>query len=108
MKVVLYHSAVKRNFRGAEFFRPRARRLPTPRFPFRFPLALPYLWLESDQRHDIFIIKRGIFMRHPSLLDRGRAALAVIDMQDAFGKIIPDFDEMVERIALVVRACELL
>jgi len=82
--------------------------LPTPHFPFRFPPALPYLWLESDQRRNIFIIKRGIFMRHPSLLDRRRAALAVIDMQEAFGKIIPDFDEMVERIALTVQACKLL
>lgn len=47
-------------------------------------------------------------MKHPSLLDRRRAALAVIDMQEAFGKIIPDFDEMVERIALTVQACGLL
>ncbi len=47
-------------------------------------------------------------MRHPSLLDRSRAALAVIDMQEAFDKIIPDFDEMVERIALMVQACGLL
>jgi nicotinamidase-related amidase len=47
-------------------------------------------------------------MRHPSLLDRSRAALAVIDMQEAFGKIIPDFGEMVERIALTVQACKLL
>jgi nicotinamidase-related amidase len=47
-------------------------------------------------------------MRHPSLLDRSRAALAVIDMQEAFGKIIPDFDDMVERIALTVQACGLL
>jgi len=47
-------------------------------------------------------------MRHPSLLDRRRAALAVIDMQEAFGKIIPDYDEMVERIALMVQACGLL
>ena len=47
-------------------------------------------------------------MRHPSLLDRRRAALAVIDMQEAFGKIISDYDEMVERIALMVQACGLL
>lgn len=47
-------------------------------------------------------------MKHPSLLDRSRAALAVIDMQEAFGKIIPDFGEMVERVALMVQACKLL
>jgi nicotinamidase-related amidase len=47
-------------------------------------------------------------MKHPSLLDRSRAALAVIDIQEAFGKIIPDFAEVVERIALMVQACKLL
>jgi len=47
-------------------------------------------------------------MRHPSLLDRRRAALAVIDMQDAFGRVIPDFADMVDRIAMMVRACKLL
>lgn len=47
-------------------------------------------------------------MRHPALLDRKRAALAVIDMQEAFSKIIPDFDETASRIALMVEACNLL
>jgi nicotinamidase-related amidase len=47
-------------------------------------------------------------MKHPSLLDRSRAALAVIDVQEAFGKIIPDFGEMVERVGLMVQACNLL
>jgi len=47
-------------------------------------------------------------MRHPALLDRKRAALAVIDLQEAFGKIIPDFDEMASRAALMVQACGLL
>jgi nicotinamidase-related amidase len=47
-------------------------------------------------------------MKHPSLLDRSRAALAVIDIQEAFGKIIPDFAEVAERIALMVQACKLL
>ena len=47
-------------------------------------------------------------MKHPSLLDRSRAALAVIDVQEAFGKIIPDFGEMVDRIGLMVQACKLL
>ena len=47
-------------------------------------------------------------MKHPSLLDRRRAALAVIDMQEAFVKIIPNFGETVERIALMVQACKLL
>jgi nicotinamidase-related amidase len=47
-------------------------------------------------------------MRHPALLDRRRAALAVIDMQEVFCKIIPDFDEMISRVALMVQACRLL
>ena len=47
-------------------------------------------------------------MRHPALLDRKRAALAVIDMQEAFSKIIPDFGETASRIALMVEACKLL
>jgi nicotinamidase-related amidase len=47
-------------------------------------------------------------MRHPALLDRRRAALAVIDMQEAFSKIIPDFDEMASRVTLMVQACRLL
>src|SRR5262245_18078255 len=47
-------------------------------------------------------------MRHPSLLNRSRAALAVIDVQEAFGKIIPDFAEVAERIALMVQAGKLL
>jgi nicotinamidase-related amidase len=46
-------------------------------------------------------------MRHPALLDRKRAALAVIDMQEAFRPIIPDFDETAERIAVMVQACRL-
>jgi nicotinamidase-related amidase len=55
-----------------------------------------------------FVACHTVGMKHPSILDRGRAALAVIDMQEAFGKIIPDFAEVAERIALMVRACKLL
>jgi nicotinamidase-related amidase len=46
-------------------------------------------------------------MRHPALLDRNRAALAVIDMQESFAKIIPDFEVLASRIALTVQACKL-
>lgn len=46
--------------------------------------------------------------KHPALLDRRRAALAVIDMQEAFRKIIGDFDETAARIALLVQAANLL
>lgn len=47
-------------------------------------------------------------MRHPLLLDRQRAALAVIDMQQAFRRIISDFDEIAARIATLVQAAQLL
>jgi nicotinamidase-related amidase len=47
-------------------------------------------------------------MRHPALLDRKRAALAVIDMQEAFRKVIPDFAVTAEHVAILVQACNLL
>jgi len=47
-------------------------------------------------------------IRHPALLDRNRAALAVIDVQEAFAKIIPDFGELADRVALLVEAANLL
>src|SRR5262245_49615030 len=46
-------------------------------------------------------------MRHPSLLDRKRAALVVVDMQEAFRPMIADFEEIASRIALLVQACKL-
>lgn len=47
-------------------------------------------------------------IRHPNLLDRKHAALVVIDVQEAFAKIIPEFSALAERVALLVRACDLL
>jgi nicotinamidase-related amidase len=47
-------------------------------------------------------------MRHPSLLDRNRAALVVIDMQEAFRPIITEFAQTGARISIMVRACQLL
>ncbi|MBL8191445.1 MAG: isochorismatase family protein [Acidobacteria bacterium] len=46
--------------------------------------------------------------RHPALLDRRRAALAVIDMQEAFHQIVGDFDLIAARIALLVQSAKLL
>lgn len=46
--------------------------------------------------------------KHPALLDRRRTVLAVIDMQEAFRKIIGDFDQIAERISLLVQAAKLL
>jgi len=47
-------------------------------------------------------------MKHPALLDRKRAALAIIDMQEAFRVPIADFGEVASRIALVAEACQVL
>lgn len=47
-------------------------------------------------------------MRHPHLLDRKRAALAIIDMQQAFAPIIPEFDEIASRIAMMIEAFRLI
>jgi len=47
-------------------------------------------------------------MKHPAILDRRRAALAVIDMQEAFRKMIGDYDEYAARIAILVQACNVL
>jgi nicotinamidase-related amidase len=47
-------------------------------------------------------------MRHPNILDRKRAALAVIDMQEGFRPAIADFGVTAARIALMVQACNLL
>jgi|SRR6185503_7978907 len=41
-------------------------------------------------------------MKHPALLDRGKAALAVIDMQEAFRPVIAGFGDLAARIGLLV------
>ena len=45
---------------------------------------------------------------YTSLLSRDRVALAVIDMQESFRRIIPDFDAVAERIAKAVQGAALL
>ena len=47
-------------------------------------------------------------MRHAHTLDAARTALVVIDMQEGFRQVIPDFAETAARIALVTRAAQLL
>lgn len=47
-------------------------------------------------------------MRHPTVLDRRRTALAVIDMQEAFRPMIADFATLAQRIAVTVQACRVL
>ncbi|MDX2033426.1 MAG: isochorismatase family protein [Blastocatellia bacterium] len=47
-------------------------------------------------------------MRHPSLLERKRAALVVIDMQEGFRPVIPAFEAIAARIAVAVQAANLI
>ncbi len=47
-------------------------------------------------------------MKHPAILDRRRAALAVIDLQEAFRPMIADFAALAQRIAVTVQACRVL
>ncbi|GIU81543.1 MAG: hydrolase [Acidobacteria bacterium] len=43
-----------------------------------------------------------------NLLQREKAALIVIDMQEAFRKVIPDFYELTAKISTMIRACRIL
>lgn len=47
-------------------------------------------------------------MPHPKILDRSKAALAVIDVQEAFRSSIPEFAELAGRISTAVRGCLIL
>ena len=47
-------------------------------------------------------------MQHPNTLQLTQAALAIIDMQEAFRNRIPDFPKVAARIALMVQAAKLL
>src|SRR5918911_1919202 len=47
-------------------------------------------------------------MRHAHTLDAASTALVVIDMQEGFRAVIPDFADVAARIALVTRAAQLL
>ena len=47
-------------------------------------------------------------MRHPTMLNRRRTALALIDMQTGFRPVMPDFDEIATRMGILVAACRQL
>lgn len=47
-------------------------------------------------------------MAHPRILESSRAALLVIDVQEAFRDVIDDFAKLAERIATVARGFQLL
>ncbi len=44
----------------------------------------------------------------PKLLQREKAVLIVIDMQEAFRKIIQDFSDLTARITTMIKACQIL
>lgn len=47
-------------------------------------------------------------MGHPRILDRDKAALLIIDFQEAFRKAIPDFGTVAARIATIARGFSIL
>lgn len=47
-------------------------------------------------------------MSHPNILDPRNTALAVIDVQETFRTVIPDFESVARRIAIVVRGFQVL
>ena len=47
-------------------------------------------------------------MPHPNLLDSSRAALVVIDIQEAFRSVVPDFALIASRASTAVRGFQLL
>ena len=42
-------------------------------------------------------------MSHPNILERSRSALLVVDIQEAFRPVVPDFANLAERAAVAIR-----
>src|SRR5690348_6467278 len=47
-------------------------------------------------------------MSHPALVTTGQTALVVIDVQEAFRSVIPEFATVASRISTAVRGCQVL
>ncbi|MCY7347032.1 MAG: isochorismatase family protein, partial [Pyrinomonadaceae bacterium] len=47
-------------------------------------------------------------MAHPNILDAGKTALVVVDLQEAFRSPINDFTQIVSRTSLIVRGFQIL
>jgi nicotinamidase-related amidase len=47
-------------------------------------------------------------MSHPAILDKDRAALVVVDMQESFRKAIPAFAEIASRVVQIIRGFQIL
>ena len=46
--------------------------------------------------------------KHPNILDRERAALVIVDVQESFREVIPDFATMASRIATLAQGAQIL
>lgn len=47
-------------------------------------------------------------MSHPRVLDRKRTALVIVDLQDAFRRVVPDFERLVARAKIALRGFQIL
>ncbi len=47
-------------------------------------------------------------MSHPRVLDRNRTALVVVDIQEAFRPVIPEFDRIVSRAKIAIQGFQIL
>jgi nicotinamidase-related amidase len=46
--------------------------------------------------------------RNPRILDKDSAVLFIIDMQERFRKVIPDYSELIENISILIEAMKIL
>jgi nicotinamidase-related amidase len=49
-----------------------------------------------------------ISKRNPRILDKDSAVLFIIDVQERFRKVIPDYDELIKNISILVEAMKIL
>lgn len=47
-------------------------------------------------------------MSHPRILDRNRTALVIVDIQEAFRNVIPDFERLASRAKIALRGFQIL
>lgn len=46
--------------------------------------------------------------RNPRILDRDNAVLFIIDVQESFRKVLPDFNELIKNISILIEAMKIL
>src|SRR6266576_3573542 len=84
---------------------PESRRLSArgatkPRQTASLPIYGPVLY----ELNRVLKCSLPVLMLHQNILESGRSALVIIDMQDAFRMKIADFTEVAARIAVMVQA----